>query len=180
MKKFNLMILLIWCYPAWISQDWFTYEDPGKAFKIEFPGEPMVIDMPAGFGMDSTRIIQYFPTEDFENAVLTTLTVMYMSEEILKPELNETSRFEVLENYAAVTLKMTGEVLESDTISLSGFPGVFIKGRITQAVNDENYPPVFIKSYLVGNTIYILKITFSPKQKDLSKMDYFFKSFELH
>ena len=180
MKSIYILLTLLLLCANCYSQEWYVYNDPGNACKIEFPDEPSVINIPAGFGLDSTKVVQYLPHENFENAIVASLTIMYMSEEILDPSLDETKRFEVLKKYSVISIKMIGEVVESENISLSGFPGIFIKGRITQAVNDENYPPLYIKSYLIGNTVYILQVACSTELLNSDSIDFFFNSFQLN
>lgn len=178
--KITLLTFFIICLFSSISE-WKTYTAKDGSFRIKFPGQPKEMNMNSGFGVDQTLILQYFSfdTTNHDEGAAFLLTIMSLSDEILKPEFNDTQRFEVLRKYSLTTIQMIGEVLETDNISISGYPGIFIKGEIRQAVNKEPYPPIFVKSYLVENKLYILKVTASLKFAKNKIHETFFDSFEL-
>ncbi len=160
------------------SQEWITYSSPDHTFTIKFPGQPEVMNLDSNFGIDSTQIFQYFQMDSLDSYVYM-LTILYLSDEIIKPEFNEEKRFEVLQRYSAIQIGLTGRVINTERISLSGYPGIYIEGEITQAVNKEPYPPKLLKSYLVENKLYILQVSCSFENKKSSLIEYFFKSFNL-
>lgn len=145
-------------------------------FRIMFPGQPKEMNMKSGFGIDSTKNLTYM---DMTEEYMYNLTIMYPSEEILKPQFNDEQRFEVLKKYSTISINLIGKIVNTERIFLSGYPGIFVTGKITQAVNEGSYPPVFVKSYLVNNRIYILRVSCSLKNEENQLKDIFFNSFEL-
>ena len=179
MKKFVILLFPVLFVFSGYTQNWVTYTDKANSFQIEFPGEPNVTHMKSGFGIDSTQIIQYFPSDYNKESTANSLTVMFLSNEIVKPDFNEAQQYEILKKYASITIQMVGKVLETDNILMAGYPGIFIKGEITQAVNKEPYPPVFVKACLVDKKLYLLRITCSAENKENPLIEKFFNSFKL-
>jgi len=171
-----LFIVLSFFHITCSSSDWITYRGKDNTFTIKFPGQPKEMNLKSGFGIDSTKILTYMDmTEEYNY----NLTIMYPSEEILKPQFNDEQRFEILKKYSTITIDLIGKIVNTERIFLSGYPGIFVTGEIAQAVNEGPYPPLFVKSYLVKNRIYILRVSCSFKNRESKGKDVFFDSFEL-
>lgn len=183
MKISMLFLFLSSSFFGSIITEWETYTGKDNTFSIKFPGKPDVIEMGPNSGINRTQIIALMQIDELNpitNSYAYNLTIMDLSNEILKPNSTESQKSEVLERYSTVTIGLMGEILSTEKISISGFPGIYLKARMTQSVNDGNYPPVFMKSYLVENKIYQLRINCPPGKKEYPNIDQFFDSFELN
>lgn len=178
--KITLLTFFILCLFSTISE-WITYTAKDGSFKIRFPDQPKEMSMNSGFGIDQTQILQCFSFDNNnpDEGAAFSLTISSLSDEILKPDFNDEQRFEVIKKYATTIVTLTGEITETTKITFSGYPGIFIREKIKQAVNEGPYPPIFVKSYLVKNKLYTLKVSASPKFVENNVQDTFFDSFEL-
>lgn len=178
MKIVNFIVFFTLLSIVCNSQEWYVYTDLGNTFKLKFPGKPEIMRLNSGYGMDNTVILQYLPTENFDFSTTNSLTVMYISNEKLKDIYSDNQKFEFLESHALITVGLIGNVLKSEKLDYLGYPCISIEGQITQAVN-EPYPPIYIKSFIIGDKMYQLGVSCSYENKDNPLIEYFFDSFEI-
>lgn len=177
MKNFIFTLFITCCCFTTVTAQWLTYTSPNHTFKIQFPGQPKIMNMGPSYGMDSTKIFQYFQMDSTDSFVYM-LNVQYASNKLFKPELNEQQRYEIFKGFGEAGIGLIGKILQTEKISFKGYPGVFIKGEITQATKAP-FPPIFVKSFLVENRIYTLTVTCDTKNKEDPAIDRFFESFEI-
>ena len=175
MKNLLYTMLIIFFSVNNITAQWIDYITQDSCFRIQFPGQPQVMNLKSGYGIDSTQIYSY---SDTQGNYYYSLTVFHVSKERFHPESNEEKRFELLKGLATASIGLVGNILSTEKITLQGYPGIFVTGETTQGIK-EPYPPVFVKSYLVENRIYQLMVPCSHENKENKEKDIFFNSFEL-
>jgi hypothetical protein len=162
------------------NPDWITYISKDKSFKIKFPAQPVEQQMPPQFGTMGSLLIACSPEKGKDDNAIYWLNVTDFPPDKINSDLAKDVQDKFIKTQASSIIRMVGNVLSEENISINNFPGIYMKGEVTQRVTkEEEKGLIYVKVFLVKSKIYQLMTSCALEKKDNPSIKAFFDSFEL-